>query len=262
MKITKWSRVLNVSDFGFNIARWLVKNTWSLFKFGAWTIWTSETIIRDGGDWYGWFLTSPVKADIVSSSANDTANGTGARSIIIYWLDGDNLEQSEVITLNWTTIVQTIKTYNIIFRALVLTWWSAWIAGVNGANQWDITITKTGWNPATTLDLFAKILQYKWQTLMTPYRVPSNKTLYVTGISWSVWQWKSCRLSFKFRNLALANNGAFSTKYDLELYENAITQDLFTPLAVPGWTDIIVTGKTWVSTVDVTASFGGILVAN
>ena len=52
----------------------------------------------------------------------------------------------------------------------------------------------------------------------------------------------------------------FSSKYDLILYENSVSQNLKIPLRVPEKTDIVVTGKTDVGTVTCTASFGGYLI--
>lgn len=55
-----------------------------------------------------------VQMAIVSSSANDTAAGTGIRQVRIIYLNASLVEQAEVVTLNGTTPVNTVAT-NIRF---------------------------------------------------------------------------------------------------------------------------------------------------
>lgn len=49
--------------------------------------------------------TAPVSMEVVSSSANDDAAGTGARTVVIGYLDGAYAAQSVTLTLNGTTPV-------------------------------------------------------------------------------------------------------------------------------------------------------------
>jgi hypothetical protein len=53
---------------------------------------------------------SGVQMSIVSTSVNDTAGGTGTRTVHIHYLDGNLDPQNEEITLNGTTPVLTVAT--------------------------------------------------------------------------------------------------------------------------------------------------------
>ena len=73
----------------------------------------TEAIIRPSGGLVTPILTA-VTLDIVSDDANDTSAGTGARTILIIGLDDNLDEQSEVVTLNGTTVVTTALSYRAI----------------------------------------------------------------------------------------------------------------------------------------------------
>lgn len=76
--------------------------------------------------------------DITSSSANDAAAGTGARTATIYGLDKDWNPQTESITLNGQTIVTTTKKYLRVFEIVIDT------IGSGLKNAGDIYVVKTG----------------------------------------------------------------------------------------------------------------------
>lgn len=75
----------------------------------------------------------------VSSSANDTAAGTGARALQIFGINAAGAEQSEILVLNGTTPVNTANTYSkILNRVLVAS------AGAGRTNSGIITGTAAG----------------------------------------------------------------------------------------------------------------------
>jgi hypothetical protein len=55
-----------------------------------------------------------IQLSVVSTSANDTAAGTGIRTVDIHYLDANLVEQTETVTMNGVTPVLTIAT-NIRF---------------------------------------------------------------------------------------------------------------------------------------------------
>lgn len=78
-------------------------------------------------------LTTAVAMELVSSSANDTAAGTGARTVQVIGLDGSYVPFTETVTLNGTTPVALANTSAIAINALkVLT------AGSGGINAGTI----------------------------------------------------------------------------------------------------------------------------
>jgi hypothetical protein len=75
---------------------------------------------------------SPTIMTISSSSADDTAAGTGARTVYILGINGTGGYVEEVVSLNGQTAVSTVNTYDAIERMQVLT------AGSGGANAGTI----------------------------------------------------------------------------------------------------------------------------
>lgn len=72
---------------------------------------------------------------VVSSSANDTAAGTGARTVQIEGYDASYAYTTETVTLNGTTPVNTVNQYARIFNCTVLT------VGSNTTNVGNISLT-------------------------------------------------------------------------------------------------------------------------
>jgi len=64
---------------------------------------------------------SPTVMSISSSSTDDAAAGTGARTVLVEGVNGTGGLASEVVTLNGQTAVNTTKAYDAIERMTVLT---------------------------------------------------------------------------------------------------------------------------------------------
>jgi len=76
--------------------------------------------------------TSPTIMKISSSNVNDTAEGTGARTVRILGINGTGGYVEEVVSLNGQTAVNTTNTYDAIETMTVLT------AGSGGVNAGTI----------------------------------------------------------------------------------------------------------------------------
>lgn len=81
---------------------------------------------------------APESWEILSSSANDTLAGTGARSVVITTLDVDYNEVVQVVTLNGVTPVALAGTHIRINSAVVAT------VGSGGVNEGTLTIRVAG----------------------------------------------------------------------------------------------------------------------
>lgn len=88
---------------------------------------------------------APTTMKISSSSANDTAAGTGARTVYILGINGTGGYAEEIVTLNGQTEVNTVNTYDAIERMTVLTVGSG---GVNAGTIYAGTGTVTSGVPA------------------------------------------------------------------------------------------------------------------
>lgn len=126
---------------------------------------TEESVWPDGST-----VPHPTTASqltIASTNANDTAAGTGARTVFIEGLNGDYVTVSETVILNGTSGVTTTNSYLYVNDFYVLT------TGSGGANAGDIT-AKVG---VTLYDIIAT--GYNQRTT-GHYCVPAGYTAYLT----------------------------------------------------------------------------------
>lgn len=110
--------------------------------------------------------------EIVSTDPNDTAAGTGARTVVVPTLDANYVRGSQIVTLNGTTPVTLAGTHIRPGNgAAVVT------VGSSGVNAGDIKIRKAG----TTIDADVRMLLPAGQCLSKDahYTVPAGKTAYV-----------------------------------------------------------------------------------
>lgn len=89
--------------------------------------------------WGGSFspLTTATTLTIVSTSTDDDDGGTGTNSIVVYGVDGDRNEVTEVVTMDGTTNVVTTSEWLGINRVAMF------LCGTGQVNAGDINITAT-----------------------------------------------------------------------------------------------------------------------
>ena len=111
---------------------------------------------------------------VSSTDINDTAAGTGARTIVIEGLDADYNEITETVTLNGQTFVLTTAAFLRINYAYVAT------AGSSASAAGDIYIgtgTVTAGVPATVYD----IIKFNYNdTISGTYTVPAGHSAYLS----------------------------------------------------------------------------------
>jgi hypothetical protein len=114
-----------------------------------------------------------VQLKVSSTSASDTSNGTGARTVTIYGLDGSWNEITETVTLSGQTAVTTTNSFLRIQSAVVAT------AGSSTSAVGDIYFgegTVTAGVPATIYD----IIKYDYnKTITGHYTIPAKHTGYL-----------------------------------------------------------------------------------
>jgi hypothetical protein len=96
-----------------------------------------ETITSIGGSWLDVPLSAAETVDIVSTSADDAAAGTGARSVKLYGLDGSYNAQTETVALNGTATVTSSSSFIVVYRMEVV------VVGSGGTNAGTITADTT-----------------------------------------------------------------------------------------------------------------------
>lgn len=134
---------------------------------------TEESVWPDGG-----VVPHPTVASVLkisSSSADDTAEGTGARTVYIAGVDGDFDEVGEFVTLNGQTAVNTTNSYLYVNSFYVATVGS----GTHNAGNINAgTGTVTAGVPAVLYDIIA--LGYNQRTT-AHFCVPAGYTGFMTA---------------------------------------------------------------------------------
>jgi uncharacterized membrane protein YedE/YeeE len=192
---------------------------------------------------------------VSSSSTDDAALGTGARTVFVYGLDENYREITEVVTLDGQTEVLSTQSFLRVSRAFVIT------AGSGNTAAGDIYVgtgTVTAGVPAT---VYAVITLGENQTTMAVWTVPAKHTLYVhrgffSAASNNVSQYILGKFMFR------PQGGVFRNAADVTVNSAAIPYDFEIPLALPEKTDIearaiAVSGTNFF----VTSSFEGIYIA-
>ena len=108
----RWrEQYLNTGSYEHEIARGNVRGAYPYAAYGRLTTNGSVTdvLLRDDD---GTTLVVPqgVQMTLVSSSASDSAAGTGARTVVVEYLNGDLDYSFELVTLNGTTPVNMVAT--------------------------------------------------------------------------------------------------------------------------------------------------------
>lgn len=124
-----------------------------------------EWLWMPGGVYTGFPTGNAEAVRITSSDANDTAAGTGARTVNITGLDANWAIQSETITLSGTTPAVSANTYRRVHTAYVAS------SGSNTFNVGDLTIAHN----VTTANVFLQISAGRNQSYAAVYTVPAGK---------------------------------------------------------------------------------------
>lgn len=130
------------------------------------TVWPGDGLLP--------YPAAALQMSVSSANVNDTAAGTGARTIYIGGLDADHNEISEVVTMNGQTAVTTARSYLHINSAYVLT-----AGSLNGAagNIYIGTGVVTLGVPATIYDIIA----FDYNARITgSYTIPAGYTGYLS----------------------------------------------------------------------------------
>lgn len=242
--------------FELQVSRGQIQGHKTLFKFGnnADVNGLLETIWSYGGLYA--YPAAATAMKVSSSSANDAAAGTGARTVIVSGLDQDYNEASETVTLNGQTEVLTTTTFIRVFRAFVVT------AGSGGTAAGTIYVgtgTVTAGVPAT---VYAEIFLGDNQTTMALWTVPAGYTLYITSGTFSAASNNSTHYVLS-KLMYRTFGGVFRNAADITVNSNVFHYDWEVPLALPEKTDIEVRAIALTGTnFYVTAAFEGIYIKN
>jgi hypothetical protein len=257
--IGKWRSITQVGTyepFELQVARGQINGHKTLFKFGInGDVGTSvETVWAQGGTYV--YPSAATVMKISSSSADDAAAGTGARTILIAGLGANYNEISETVTLNGQTEVNTVNSYLRISRMFVVT------AGSGATAVGTIyagTGTVTSGVPATVYGMIAIGAN---QTQMAFWTVPAGYTLYLMGTFYSSGN-STANAFTNFQLIQRPFGGVFRQQSSTRTAGSGnFVLDLHTPLAFPEKTDIEIRAVASAGASNVSAEFEGIYIEN
>ena len=230
-EVSSISRVGTSEPFELQVARGQIAFHEVVHKFGFNpSIDTNLATVWLQGGLYS-YLSSASTLYISSSSANDTAAGTGARTITINGLDANYDEISESVTLNGQTAVNTTQSFLRVFRMIVNT------AGSGNQNAGVIyagTGTVTSGVPANK---YGTIAVGDNQTLMCFWTVPRGYTAYLYQVDISM----NTEVANKYGTVSLVarpNGGVFNVKDKFALSQDIIHQEFKHPIKFAEKTDL------------------------
>lgn len=172
--------------------------------------------------------------EILSSSANDTSDGTGARTVTIQYLDTNYVNRTEVKTLNGITPVAFDATdafrpqaFNAGIRVLT--------SGTGKKNEGDIIV-----RDSSTKKIRACILAGENIALSSHYTVQAGVTAYVVNPIANINKNEDIEMQFK---TTLGNNGIFYLGLPLSVYQSSFALPLVLKVPIPEKSDTKLVSK-------------------
>lgn len=219
------TRMGKYEPFDLQVARGQITGHTGVFRFGwANSIGTSPQTISTtvaAGAVYAYPAAATVMK-VSSASANDTAAGTGARTILVVGLDADYKSQNEVITLNGQTAVNTTKSYlRITYTELLTTGSGNAQAGViyigTGAVTAGVPAT-VYWQSETTYNNFSFAgftVPAGYTAYITSYTITSQATTANINVSLGLVIYEYGKTYSEYQSTArLTSNGNFDRHFD------------------------------------------------
>ncbi len=184
-----------------------------------------ETAIWEPGGAYNWLVAADLMK-VASSDANDTAAGTGARTVEITGLSATWGEQTVTVILNGVTPVLTAVQFLRVNSVKVLT------AGSGGKNAGAITVK----NQADVL--VGQIAIGDNVAAQANFTVPIGRTAHVVRVQANATVTDRTRI----RLMAREPNAVFRPVADFEIAGTTYEQMAPGAVSLPAMTDIVLTG--------------------
>ena len=241
--------------WNLQVSQGLIAGTKTVFKFGFnAALGTTEETVWAGSTLYA-YPPSASTMTVSSSSTLDTAAGTGARTVTISGLDASYNEQSETITLNGQTAVNTAGTYIRVNRGFVVT------AGSTATAQGNIYIGTGTVTTGVPANIYALIGLGDNQTLMALWTVPAGYTAYLESAYINAGDTSATQyIIARFMQRQLG--GVFRTASKVTLHDGVGNFFDTIPPSFPEKTDLEVRAVSSAGTNQVGSSFTLVYIAN
>lgn len=264
MNFGKLNQYVQRNDFLIQVAKGNVPGHSLVYKFAEATV---DTTIRS--IWplattnSFWMPTSASTLEAISSSTNDTAVGTGARTITIYGLDASFNLISETLSMNGTSVTShTTQSFIRVYRVAVDTVGTYATSSVNGANLGNITVrTVSGSVPVGYIDYDSKGYG---STQQAHYTVPKGHTLMVYDYFITVETTKTVDV-YTWNRPNANNTTTYTSKrliYEFKGLAQNETKGLAVPFSLPEYTDFWWSAASASATAVVSVAFLCVLIDN
>jgi hypothetical protein len=190
------------------------------------------------------YLTAATLLEVVSDDANDTAAGSGARTVTVEGLDANFHEITETVSLDGITAVPTTKSFIRFNRAFVAT---TGTYGTGSAGDITVRVVSAGATQGiiqeTTFDSIA------WdygQTQIARYTVPAGKFAFLSHVHIGCESNKRADFALFQRRNADTVAAPFSARRVVETFDGVSGEIEFTfdaPLVFPAKTDIFMMAR-------------------
>ncbi|MBW2002993.1 MAG: hypothetical protein JRI72_00050 [Deltaproteobacteria bacterium] len=204
------------------------------------TVGTTEITIWERAENYT-YLSSAATISIQSDDENDTIEGTGARTLTVFGLNGSYAEFATTINMDGTNAVE-IPNVLRIFNMRVRT------AGTGCKNAGVITATYGG-------TIYAQMNAGRNRTYMGIYTIPAGRTGYSQFFYVSTAAGKDCTVCVNTRRFG----EVFVCDIDMPSYEDLRIFHTPAPTPIGERTDIKLSAASSLSSVDITAGMQIIL---
>jgi hypothetical protein len=243
---------VEVQDRFFAIAKGDVTGHSLMLKFGRNPdIDQTEETIWEGGGTYTFDATAQ-SLEIVSSDANDTSAGTGARTVTLIGQDANNVEQTVTVTMNGTSAVAISGTWLRVYRCSVAT------AGTGAVNAGILTVRLASAG-ATRLVVGAG----NGQTLMAVYTIPAGKTGYMVRYYASLnTATPTTPAAMDVKLFTRPSGGVINLKHQQSCVAGVLDHTFPAPFRITEKTDVYMNASTSANNSDVCGGFDIILVSN
>jgi len=187
---------------------------------------------------YTW-LTTAVTLEAISSDANDTSNGTGARTIIVQGLDENFEECSATITMaGLSASTATTQKFIRIHRAYVATS-GTYASTTAGSHIGNITIRTSG---AGAAHIYMNAATAPvGQSLCARYTIPANKTGYLVHANFTAAGNKLSDFYLFKRENADTTTAPYGVKKVIETFNGVssyLPREWHIPIRLPEKTDV------------------------
>ena len=190
-----------------------------------------ETIWMQGGVYT--YLTSPSTVYVSSDNGNDTAGGTGARTVTVQGLDVNYNSVEETLTVGGS--VSTVE-FLRVFRAFVVE------AGSVGTNVGEVLVSTGAGGGGTVLADIGTIGTGSTfglgQTQLSLYTIPANCTGYLTTWNVGVGTYNSSATVSLYTRVYDNGNSGFRTRDIMDVPGGYHTRKYDIPIHIPEKTDI------------------------